>query len=234
MAEKTLPAGIERANSNMTRRNVFASMFAAATASAVLPAAAGATVNAEAPAASPLFQQLLAIARRADAVADRYDRVVYGSRKAAYDRAVETIPHYTFPQSVPGYGGSKDDWTTADTYLVRYAKGAIKQKPRFFGPGSEQARAYYLDQRRLVAADKWRERARIRINRSLGLGQAVDRSNELNDFAAQCFDNLFEQPATNAADVHLKLQTIVERGRDAEWTNDLILADLARLIGGEA
>lgn len=168
-----------------------------------------------APTIRPSFALKARQVRRLKLVADRAHRTLYEPTRAEYERRITRISHVEVAMECGNAKGEPIIFSTAETAHLQTAS-AIVDDPRT--PGSPIHRA----SRKLVAAEKWRERERARIMRQTGLVHAIERSNRASNLYCDALSSFAAMPSQSLAEIGLKLRLIRELDDPEEYAPELI------------
>ena len=177
-----------------TSRRALLGTVAAIGAAAAIPAASASPIQLG---VSPALAALIAEAEQREAVADRYERDVYGPAYARCEAAREAIPHTTFTVDDGGY-----TYSTFNRAQVDRCTAAVERQRLDRGD----------PQRRLVAAHKWRQRAIGRVHRASGLDVAYPEACRLGDAAADAANAVTRFPAATLPDLAAVVAFMESRG----------------------
>jgi hypothetical protein len=171
---------------------------------------------------SPGLAALLAKAAQTAAEAADYDQRVYLPTLKAVTTVIDRIPHTAV--TIDGKAG----------YFSTANDGAMKLASRLVEEDVERRLPDSAALRKLVAADKLRDRTLRQIQTRHGLAAAGDRSDKLSEACSAAENAIAEYPVSTAADLAAKLTFMVERrmGDGMDWLEELH-ADARRIAGTE-
>jgi hypothetical protein len=203
-----------------------AALTGAASGAAVM-AVAGLAVAATTPAGgiSPDLAALIAVAKRIEAEANSFDKLVCLPLNKRVEAAVAALPHTTVDAG-PSVSGGRVNWSTANPTSVVVTRSIVEMGKE----GKDMGAAGLKQARTIQAAHIRRERAADRIHRNSSYIEANNRSDAYGAQSADAADKVAVFLVTNAADLHAKIAFMVEREMfdGMDWSDEL-LADAAHL-----
>ncbi|WP_066781272.1 hypothetical protein [Sphingomonas sp. CCH5-D11] len=172
--------------------------------------------------------ELLALIGKFDATNAEIDRFYAEVFNPAIERANSmraAIPHVTIPSAHPKSAGL---WSTDNPAGLRLARRLVDAEGRGASDDVQCAR-------KLLAAQHRRNRAEKRIDVITGARAAAEQEDELYVPYREARSAVHAFPVRTLADLQAKL-AFIERddGMDGEDLLPLMIADVARLAGGEA
>ena len=214
-----------------TRRGLLTGAAAyAAGAAIVAGGAALATDAAATPAVSLELARLIDAADRAVNAARDYHAAVLEPAWQRYSAKVETIPHVEV-QGFGTYAGRPIMWSTNQRTLVASARRDARAKPRFASMGAEDARARHQAQRRLLAAELWRNRKLQQAMTATGYSAAFDQHDRLDLLADEAATRVYSYPFGSIAELSAALDFAQDKGAHDALVLPMLTAGVRRLAG---
>jgi hypothetical protein len=167
--------------------------------------------------------------RAANAARDHHD-AVFTPAWQRYSAAAETIPHVEV-RGFSTYDGGPVVWSTSQKARVSNARHDVRKPPRFASMGAEDARAYHQAQRRLLAADLWRNRKLQQAMTATGYSAAYDEDDRLELLAEEAATRVYQYPFANAAELSAALDFAEDKGAGDAVLLPMLSAGIRRLAG---
>lgn len=211
-----------------SRRDVLRLATSAGIGTGVLGLAAPSVAAGTGSSISPALTELIAEFDAVNATIDRFYAEVFNPAVDRSKALRAAIPHVTIPPS-PNWRGDPTFWSTSHSEGVAIAKRLVALEPR------TSKRSDVVCARKLVAAVHRRDRAAKEADRISGVTSASEREEALYVPYRRVKASIHAFQVRSLADLQAKL-AFIERddGMDGEDLLPLVIADLARLSGGEA
>lgn len=208
------------------RRQFLAGASLAAAAVAIAPATA-ATVRTRC--ISPALIELMATAKRSAAISAAHDEHVWGPLSLRFSAALDRIPHTTIPIEPVRYDGTTET-STANAWMVKHARGRMKERVSFHGPGSAEARKYHESLRALADAADRRDAKVAKLRRRMRVDKESDRSDQLNEDHANALDAVAWFKPNSVADLAAAIRFLETENKDGDYAEGFI-AGIKHLAG---
>ena len=182
---------------------------------------------------SPALLKAIADFERHDAALDRFYRETFNPAIERHNAATLALPHVRMVGPALGVGPDLV-LDSSDPHKVAYARGVAKQ------PATRASQEPHWQARRklcrsFTAAVERRNRKLVRLDRDTGRIAADEQETRFYDERKPIKLAVLNFPVASLADLAAKLAFIErDEGMDGDDLLPLVMADVARLSGGEA
>lgn len=219
---------------DLLRLGTSAAAYAAGAAIVTGAAALASEAKGATPGVSPELSRLIADHKEADDRINQFYRTTYNPAIDRHRAMTDAIPHVE--REVPALSPAAPPlrWSTADPHTIGHPK-SIALHPLEGQSQSPAWQARRREARSFYAAVLRRQRALAKAGRDSGAHAVAVREDELWVPIAEARLAIHNYPVASIADLAAKLAFIEDdNGMDGDDLLPLVMADVARLSGGEA